>query len=220
MELSCTSDNWEKRKPEKPPSTFCSINTMKPMKGLRKKQVDFLLIGHTDLLVSVWHTNYGSSQIISGFDTRKHSGRGMGVGKLQSSHLEKCWLKNMFNSISSFVKTHLVAGEKPECKCQQWETTVHTTQDLQHPLLDLLQPKTEAWSQVNIPPHKRLSQASGRGQDRTCKSCLSPEAPSSTSPKSPAPKLSVANPWLIRPTRKVLSEIFEPSDSSTLSQAC
>lgn len=157
MELSCTSDNWEKHKPEKPSST-CGTITMKPTKGLRKKQVDFffLLIGHADLLVSTWH--YSFSQIISGFDRETR------VGKLQSSHLEKCWLKNMFNSIHSFVKTHLVAGEKPECKCQQWETTLNTTQDLQHPLLELLQPKTEAWSQVNIPPHKRLSQASGQGK--------------------------------------------------------
>lgn len=151
--------------------------------------------------MSVWHTNYGSSQI-SGFDTRKHSGRGVGVGKLQSSHLEKSWLKNMFNSISSFVKTHLVAEEKPECKCQQRENAVNTTQDLQHPLLDLLQPKTEVWSQVNIPPHKRLSQASGRGK---------------TGPASPAylqrPRaLALLNPQLLncqRPTR-----LFQPSRST------
>lgn len=218
MELSCTSDNWEKRKPEKPSSTFSSIITMKPTKGFLKSRL-FFLIGQNDLLVSVHeHTNYGSSQI-SGFDTRKHSGREVGVGKLQSSHLEKSWLKNMFNSISSFVKTHLVAEEKPECKCQQRENTVNTTQDLQHPLLDLLQPKTEVWSQVNIPPHKRLSQASGRGK---------------TGPASPAylqrPRaLALLNPQLLncqRPTpdsssrAEALLEISEPSHSSTPTQTC
>lgn len=125
---------------------------------------------------------------------------GCGWEKLQSSHRQRCWLKNMFNSTSPFVKTHLVAGEKPECKCQQWESTVTTSQDLQHPLLELLQSKTEAWSQVNIPPHKRLSQASGRGKTGPAgPAYLQPPPPSSTSPKSSAPQLSAANPWLIWP---------------------
>lgn len=101
--------NWAARattgkpKPEKPSSLFCS--SMKPMKGLRKKKVAFLIDWpHRPACEHMTHKLL--FQPDNRWFLRKETQWKVGGGRtVQSSHLEKCWLKNMFNSITTCQNT-------------------------------------------------------------------------------------------------------------------
>lgn len=94
--------------------------------------------------------------MISFFFTLGNTGR---IGELHTNALARRYKKNMFGSMNCFVKAHLLT-ENQSRFCRSAVTG--QTRPLSTPLLSLLRPKTEVWSQVNIPPSRCLQHASGQ----------------------------------------------------------